>query len=189
MSTAQEPSLSPVTQEDIGTNIWRLLEDGASKKMAADYMMNYMMNRNLSVPMFDLDGHPTSVPIDEPSANAFVGHIDALRKRHIRRGAAMRILAGAGGIVLTTGVSVGLVGVGDGVLQLDQSAVYILPAFIGGILGSAYLLITGFLRLLTTIGESASILIRSKNAAKKMALKLAANPMKLVNKLNGSEDL
>ena len=185
MSTTQEAPLFPVTQEEIGTTIWRLLEAGASKKMATDYMMNL----NLSVPMFDLDGHPTSVPMDEPDCLSFVGHIDALRKRHIRRAAARRILAGAGGIILTIGVSVGLVWVGDGLLQLDQAAVYILPVFIGGILGSAYLSITGFLRLLTSIGESESILIRSKNAAKQIALKLAENPMKLVNKLNGSEDL
>ena len=101
----------------------------------------------------------------------------------------MRILAGAGGIILTIGVSVGLGWVGESLLHLDQVAVYILPAFIGGVLGSVYLLITGFLRLLTTIGESESILIRLKTSGRKIGLKLAEKPMKLVNKLNGSEDL
>ena len=189
MSTTQEAPLFPVTQEEIGTTIWRLLEAGASKKMATDYMMNL----NLSVPMFDLDGHPTSVPMDEPDCHSFVGHIDALRKRRIRRACLIRVIGGAGAIAFGVGLIASSHWVHNHVVDLDGKAAYVLPALIGaligGILGGGYLLITGLVRLTTTIGESESILIRLKTSGRKIGLKLAEKPMKLVNKLNGSEDL
>ena len=66
----------------------------------------------------------------------------------------------------------------DNIVFMDGTDPYIAPAFIGGVVGAVYLLVTGFLRLLTSIGGTEAILIRSKNAV-----------MKVVNKLNGSEDL
>ena len=59
-----------------------------------------------------------------------------------------------GGFGISIGIFAGLDWLSVHVIDLQGSAPYILPPVIGGFLGSAYLVMTGCLRLFTTVGES-----------------------------------
>ena len=150
MSTTEQPPQYPVTQEEIDSTIWTILEAGASKDMATDYMMNL----NLSIPVFGPDGYPMSVPMDETYATAFVNHIDALRKHHVRHAAVMKVIKGAAGTALAVGAILSFIWVDTHLITLHERLLYFLLFLsLSGLITAGWFLITALFRLFKTIKQ------------------------------------
>ena len=168
-----------VTSEQLQVAVRERLDAGVPKKT----IVSEIMGIRVLVPV---DGQFAPFQMDQSSATTYVDQSDALRKSQKRHGAILSIAVGIGLLALSIG-PVALVfwldaGWKDWLENwMDENpefAIAGIVAIAGLVLTGLLRTITGFLRLLTTIGSTDSVLTRSKNAA-----------MKVVHKLNGSEDL